>query len=90
MTTHTPVGKRTIADTETSTGGLAARLQAYSYPRKRVAVACEICRIRKTKCDAKQPSCAFCLEVGVECVYRKGTVAKRHGRVNNRFLHLLS
>ncbi|KAF2840252.1 hypothetical protein M501DRAFT_991269 [Patellaria atrata CBS 101060] len=42
---------------------------ARNYPRKRVAVACEVCRLRKTKCDAKRP-CSFCTEAGIECVYR--------------------
>ncbi|KIW01031.1 hypothetical protein, variant 2 [Verruconis gallopava] len=43
---------------------------AKNYPRKRVAVACEVCRLRKTKCDAKRP-CSFCTEAGIECVYRQ-------------------
>lgn len=31
---------------------------------------CEVCRTRKTRCDAKRP-CGFCAEAGVECVYRQ-------------------
>ncbi|PGH20116.1 hypothetical protein AJ80_03684 [Polytolypa hystricis UAMH7299] len=41
------------------------------YPRKRTAIACEICRARRTKCDARKPACSKCMELEVECVYRK-------------------
>uniref|UniRef100_A0A060T6K7 ARAD1C20900p n=1 Tax=Blastobotrys adeninivorans TaxID=409370 RepID=A0A060T6K7_BLAAD len=41
-----------------------------NYPKKRLNVACEICRLRKTKCDGVRPSCAFCKNIGAECVYR--------------------
>ncbi|KAF2493489.1 hypothetical protein BU16DRAFT_513429 [Lophium mytilinum] len=40
-----------------------------NYPRKRVAVACEVCRVRKTRCDTKRP-CGFCTSSGLQCVYR--------------------
>ncbi|KXJ90615.1 hypothetical protein Micbo1qcDRAFT_226601 [Microdochium bolleyi] len=40
------------------------------YPRKRVMTACNLCRFRKTKCDAVRPSCSFCTDLGVECHYR--------------------
>ena len=43
----------------------------HNYPRKRAAIACEICRVRKTRCDATKPSCASCAELGVVCSYRK-------------------
>lgn len=42
-----------------------------TYPRRRVSRACEVCRLRKTRCDAAQPSCAFCRGQGIRCVYRK-------------------
>lgn len=41
-----------------------------NYPKRRVSVACDVCRARKTRCDARRPSCSFCSEVDVECVYR--------------------
>ncbi|EEU36450.1 uncharacterized protein NECHADRAFT_81209 [Fusarium vanettenii 77-13-4] len=41
------------------------------YPRKRVSVACEVCRLRKTRCDAARPKCRFCSNAGIECVYRQ-------------------
>lgn len=42
-----------------------------SYPKKRVNVACEVCRSRKTRCDAARPSCSFCADIGAQCVYRR-------------------
>lgn len=55
--------------------GAAARERAgvprVSYPKKRVNVACEVCRSRKTRCDAARPSCSFCAEIGARCVYRR-------------------
>ncbi|KAF9889983.1 hypothetical protein FE257_006663 [Aspergillus nanangensis] len=41
------------------------------YPRRRVALACEVCRLRKTRCDATKPSCSLCKELEIECVYRR-------------------
>jgi hypothetical protein len=37
--------------------------------RRRVLVACSSCRARKTKCDAKKPTCSTCLSVGDVCDY---------------------
>ena len=53
----------------------AALNPSKNYPRKRVAVACEVCRLRKTKCDAKRP-CGFCTDAGVECIYRSSNAAE--------------
>ncbi|CAK7201576.1 hypothetical protein SEUCBS139899_004282 [Sporothrix eucalyptigena] len=41
-----------------------------NYPKKRVSVACEVCRSRKTRCDAGRPACSFCAQIGASCVYR--------------------
>lgn len=49
----------------------------YDYPRKRVGVACEVCRVRKTKCDAKRPTCSFCSQSGAICEYRTTVVPSR-------------
>ncbi|KAG9243943.1 hypothetical protein BJ878DRAFT_542755 [Calycina marina] len=46
------------------------KVSAKSYPRRWTAVACEVCRIRKTRCDAGKPSCGFCLGIGIDCQYR--------------------
>ncbi|KAJ5787283.1 hypothetical protein N7457_002273 [Penicillium paradoxum] len=37
--------------------------------RRRVAIACDACRTRKSRCDGKRPSCSLCLDLGFECVY---------------------
>ncbi|CAI7598371.1 unnamed protein product [Penicillium discolor] len=34
--------------------------------------ACQECRRRRAKCDGKKPSCARCLQRGIECVYNIG------------------
>ncbi len=39
------------------------------YTRKRNAVACRVCRSRRTKCDGKLPKCSFCHSVGATCIY---------------------
>ncbi|KAL2826553.1 hypothetical protein BJY01DRAFT_241334 [Aspergillus pseudoustus] len=39
------------------------------FPRSRGATACEKCRLRKTKCDSRRPSCGYCLTRGITCVY---------------------
>ncbi|KAL6405206.1 putative C6 transcription factor [Ilyonectria robusta] len=37
------------------------------FPKPRGA--CEKCRVRKTKCDNRRPSCGFCLKRRIACVY---------------------
>ncbi|KAE8333931.1 fungal-specific transcription factor domain-containing protein [Aspergillus sergii] len=37
--------------------------------RSRVALACDICRLRKSRCDGVRPSCSACSRLGFECVY---------------------
>jgi Fungal Zn(2)-Cys(6) binuclear cluster domain. len=39
------------------------------FKRRRVAVACDACRTRKSRCDGKRPSCSLCQDLGFECVY---------------------
>lgn len=39
-----------------------------AYPRKRAIKACQVCRVRRTKCDNLKPSCSFCLKVGAKCI----------------------
>jgi hypothetical protein len=43
-----------------------------NYPRKRTAMACDVCRVRKSRCDSGRPSCASCAHLGVACSYRGG------------------
>ncbi|OJJ50444.1 hypothetical protein ASPZODRAFT_56188 [Penicilliopsis zonata CBS 506.65] len=41
------------------------------YPRRRATIACQICRLRKTKCDGARPKCRLCAELDADCVYRE-------------------
>ncbi|KAF5008261.1 hypothetical protein FDECE_5459 [Fusarium decemcellulare] len=40
------------------------------YQRRRSVLACDVCRSRRTKCDARKPKCGFCVSHNAECVYR--------------------
>src|SRR6266568_8135368 len=48
-----------------------------NYPRKRASIACEICRVRKTRCDGAKPSCVSCIKLGVACSYAKPASGNR-------------
>lgn len=50
---------------------------SHNYPRKRASIACEICRVRKTRCDGAKPSCVSCVKLGVACSYAKPTSGNR-------------
>lgn len=63
--------KRKVDYTSAPAGPAKQLADPTQYPRKRVSVACEICRVRKTRCDAVRPSCSFCSSLNVQCVYRK-------------------
>ncbi|OQV06994.1 Fungal specific transcription factor domain-containing protein isoform 2 [Cladophialophora immunda] len=39
--------------------------------RRRVALACTVCRGRKSRCDGMRPKCSLCIELGFECVYQQ-------------------
>ncbi|KAL2070835.1 hypothetical protein VTL71DRAFT_13861 [Oculimacula yallundae] len=39
-------------------------------PRKRTAHACDACRMRKSRCDGRQP-CSWCTEQEVDCLYNQ-------------------
>src|SRR3954463_12429363 len=36
-----------------------------------MALQCEVCRSRKSRCDGTKPKCKLCTELGAECVYRE-------------------
>ncbi|RSL98117.1 hypothetical protein BHE90_009045 [Fusarium euwallaceae] len=40
------------------------------YQRKRLNIACDVCRGRRTKCDGQRPKCGFCQVQGSRCVYQ--------------------
>jgi Fungal Zn(2)-Cys(6) binuclear cluster domain len=46
----------------------SSRIQK-SYPRKRAVTACQLCRVRKTKCSNTRPTCKFCADAKAVCVY---------------------
>ncbi|KAJ9610543.1 hypothetical protein H2200_005320 [Cladophialophora chaetospira] len=41
--------------------------------RRRVALACTVCRGRKSRCDGARPKCSLCIELGFECVYQQSS-----------------
>ncbi|KAL5002212.1 hypothetical protein BDV10DRAFT_191786 [Aspergillus recurvatus] len=41
-----------------------------AYPRRRAMTACQLCRMRKTKCDNRRPSCGTCTSLQFQCVYQ--------------------
>ncbi|UPX10479.1 uncharacterized protein EKO05_0001137 [Ascochyta rabiei] len=41
----------------------------HNHKRPRASVACETCRVKRTKCTAERPTCARCKSRGVECQY---------------------
>ncbi|KAK5189617.1 hypothetical protein LTR99_006150 [Exophiala xenobiotica] len=55
-------------------------LGSINYPKKRVSIACELCRSRKTRCDAKRPSCTFCWQMGLQCNYRRTVIASNQAQ----------
>src|SRR6185369_3278780 len=36
-----------------------------------MALQCEVCRSRKSRCDGTKPKCKLCTELGAECIYRE-------------------
>lgn len=79
------LGKRPSSDDGTSDTSNNAR--SYPRKRVSIAVSCndnipqawyiltdllcEVCRLRKTRCDAAKPSCSFCAELDIKCVYKR-------------------
>ncbi|KAL2817023.1 fungal-specific transcription factor domain-containing protein [Aspergillus cavernicola] len=43
--------------------------QGRSVKRRRVALACDACRTRKSRCDGHRPKCGMCEDLGYDCVY---------------------
>ncbi|PSK58623.1 hypothetical protein B9Z65_6638 [Elsinoe australis] len=54
--------------------------------RRRVTLACTVCRLRKSKCDGDYPSCSSCKTQGIECSYdfngEAGPASAREKRVD--------
>ncbi|KAL4941069.1 hypothetical protein BDV06DRAFT_229906 [Aspergillus oleicola] len=55
-------------------GGPPAKRRATAarnaYPRRRAMTACQLCRMRKSKCDNRRPSCGTCTSLQFQCVYQ--------------------
>ncbi|KAJ5352481.1 hypothetical protein N7452_001455 [Penicillium brevicompactum] len=45
--------------------------ETLEYPRRRATIACQICRLRKTRCNGARPKCQLCSDLNAECVYRE-------------------
>ncbi|KAJ1334956.1 transcriptional regulatory protein GAL4 [Microdochium nivale] len=43
--------------------------------RRRISLACNSCRVRKSRCDGRRPSCSSCISLGFDCVYEPGESA---------------
>ncbi|KAG6019158.1 hypothetical protein E4U19_007465 [Claviceps sp. Clav32 group G5] len=67
-----------------------------AYRKREVVVAaCEYCRKRKAKCDARRPTCSSCIARGFPCTYatnpsetRGSALKRRHEHLENDF-HVL-
>ncbi|KAK0383890.1 hypothetical protein NLU13_7982 [Sarocladium strictum] len=44
---------------------------ASGVKRRRIALACKPCRIRKSRCDGARPKCDLCVRMAFECTYDK-------------------
>ncbi|KAF5646384.1 benzoate 4-monooxygenase [Fusarium sp. NRRL 52700] len=47
--------------------------------RRKIALACEYCRRRKTRCDGRQPACSACEAKGLSatCLYQQGSLTTK-------------
>ncbi|KAK4662409.1 hypothetical protein QC763_0087940 [Podospora pseudopauciseta] len=56
-------------------------------PRRRrtyTTAACEACRERKAKCNAERPSCAYCVNADIPCVYDTSARNETHSQALKR------
>ncbi|KAJ5596371.1 hypothetical protein N7450_002829 [Penicillium hetheringtonii] len=37
--------------------------------RRRISLACNACRVRKSRCDGQRPACSSCMSLGFDCQY---------------------
>ncbi|KAF2096473.1 nitrate assimilation regulatory protein nirA [Rhizodiscina lignyota] len=58
--------------------------------RSGVIAACESCRERKTKCDAKRPKCSACTSSGRECIYSTAPSESRGSALKRKYGELES
>jgi len=43
--------------------------------RRKVGIACKLCRVKKTRCGGQRPSCPQCVTKGIECQYDELSVS---------------
>ncbi|KAG6056215.1 hypothetical protein E4U17_002343 [Claviceps sp. LM77 group G4] len=56
--------------------------------REVVVAACEYCRKRKAKCDARRPTCSSCITRGLPCTYATNPSETRGSALKRRHEHL--
>lgn len=54
-----------------ATGPRSPPISAHPPARKRISVACDVCRNRRTQCDGSRPTCSACSRRGSQCTYPK-------------------
>lgn len=54
---------------EMSEEGSGRRIPSQTRHRTRAAIACAVCRDRKTRCDGVQPLCGYCVRTNSTCQY---------------------
>lgn len=57
-----------------------------SRPHRRAATACQVCRLRKTKCDNTRPTCSFCAVQGLTCLYQEDNASQPRPEPSNSVL----
>ena len=57
--------------------------------RKRNAVACRFCRVRKAKCDNTRPVCGFCVRHKAKCIYDDGGEVAQYDDASQTILERL-
>ncbi|KAJ5447836.1 hypothetical protein N7445_002657 [Penicillium cf. griseofulvum] len=65
-----PMGDYAVSDTSIGKKK-RSNTEAAEYPRRRATIACQICRLRKTRCNGARPKCQLCSDLNAECVYRE-------------------
>ncbi|KAI5955124.1 ZCF27 [Candida jiufengensis] len=61
-----------------------------TYPRKRAVTACQVCRLKKTKCDNVRPQCGSCERSNVKCQYLTDQNQKDYSSYDPASLSILS
>ncbi|CAI7570929.1 unnamed protein product [Penicillium glandicola] len=65
-----PMGDYAVSDTSIGKKK-RSNTEAAEYPRRRATIACQICRLRKTRCNGVRPKCQLCSDLNAECIYRE-------------------